>query len=582
MRTVRIALIVVALLGALPARAALTPQNDAGSGKDAADGPSSEITIQPGIVYDGVLEAPAAGGDVADAADWYAVEVTERGFFKVSHTGASCFAAADASGAILQQECDPEPVVGGITVAVSAPGTYYAVVFDAPGPYRFGVGVNESAPDILGLVGALFGETGPLPAVSPASMDAEHTVLAVVDTGINPYHEFFRAPALTEHPSTWLEGFPADAASLDLSFDGITAEESYAADATTWASVERTTFDEESRGFGTRLYTFPGTRIVGAVSLGEYDDLTEEGTPARAIIDDVGHGTHSAGLAGGALLDAPDGDVLLVIVEVGQGSFEQGVLWAARQPWIDAITVSLGTRANAPTDEFINPIYDGSMTPLDATREAARNGKRLFVSSGNGVSGLGVAADRCSTYTNGWVGPVWITRVGAADYENGQPTTWHCAPVDVIAKTGVPVPSHRTLTGTAIGTGTSASTPVVAGVFAHLQLHARSAALDVTSATILEHLLHAAAPSQETPNARGPGVPYPASIAEQGYGLVDQAAYERALQSLDAGSAIARPETEVWFASDRAIRDMLWGPVESDGRGTPNLEGLIRCQIEGC
>ena len=45
-----------------------------------------------------------------------------------------------------------------------------------------------------------------------------HVVIAVVDTGINPYHVAYRRSEYTVHPSNYIEGFPKDAPALGLSF----------------------------------------------------------------------------------------------------------------------------------------------------------------------------------------------------------------------------------------------------------------------------------------------------------------------------------------------------------------------------
>ena len=43
-----------------------------------------------------------------------------------------------------------------------------------------------------------------------------HVVIAVVDTGINPYHVAYRRPEYAVHPSTYIEGFPADTPALGV------------------------------------------------------------------------------------------------------------------------------------------------------------------------------------------------------------------------------------------------------------------------------------------------------------------------------------------------------------------------------
>jgi len=546
----------------LTARAEILPQNDAGSGADAPDAASSQIALASQVIYDGLLEGPA---DPIDRADWYAVEMTGSGYIKASHVGPSCFALADTSGALRAQECAPEPVVGGLTLQVEGAGTYFLVVFDNPGPYKISVGINAAAGDLLGVTGTLFGRRTPLATVAPATQSGEHVVMAVVDTGINPYHEFFRAPALQDHPSSWLPGFPSEAEPLELTFGHPTTDAARAADASMWASVRSSAYDEETDAFTTHLYTFPGTRVVGAVSFGEYVDTTDvEAPPTTAILDDHSHGSASSGLAAGANMPAADGNVLIVMVEIGKGTFEEGVLWAAQQPWIDAISVSLGTVGNVGTGPAMDA-YDRfvwgetRMSPLVATGAAALSGRPVFVASGNGISGQGLLTpDRCSTYTSEWTGPLWVTRIGAADGGTSNPKPWYCTPVDVIAKTGVGSVGHTTSTGISIATGTSASAPNVAGHFARLLLESRRAGDTLSRREVLDRLLRSAAPVFLPPGTDGISTPYPLSAPEQGYGLVDGAAWERAMFTLD-GPAPARPELQTWFEADSAVRSELWG-----------------------
>src|SRR3990170_4827526 len=105
------------------------------------------------------------------------------------------------------------------------------------------------------------------------------SVVAVVDTGINPYHIDFRAPELTQHPSTYITGFPRLAKALNLSLDAATYEEAVARDKKKWDAVNTT-----------KLYWVPGTNIVGAIG----------GSPASPkFLDQDGHGTSTASLAAG-------------------------------------------------------------------------------------------------------------------------------------------------------------------------------------------------------------------------------------------------------------------------------------------
>jgi hypothetical protein len=407
-------------------------------------------------------------------------------------------------------------------------------------------------------VGAVDGSEGPVPAVTPASQDDDHTVIAVVDTGINMSHSFFSAPALTDHPSTWLPGFPAGATSVHLTLDAPDLATALDADKETWAGVQRSTVDGVK--FDAHLYTFPGTRVIGAVSFGELQQPPDvEPIP---IFDHYGHGTHSAGLVAGANLPSSDGNVLIVMVEAGLGDFENGIRWAARQPWIDALSLSLGSRAGLPFAIGASPLTTsatGTRTGVEwATHEAAVAGKPVFMASGNGLSGTTTPPDHCSTYTSPYTGPTWVTRIGAADPGSGNPTWWHCLPVDVIARTNVGSPAAASLNGWVTAIGTSASTPNVAGHFARLLLQSRRDDRQLTAIDVRDHLLRAAEPAEFTPAVGAEPSLDAISFFDQGYGLVDADALERAMASLAAGAPRPRPELDQWWTGDTAIREALW------------------------
>src|SRR3712207_1958418 len=75
------------------------------------------------------------------------------------------------------------------------------------------------------------------PAGAQASADA---VIAFVDSGINPYHASFRddSPRAYQHPSTYLEGYPADAVALPITLDEPDWAKAVQADCELWRSVE--------------------------------------------------------------------------------------------------------------------------------------------------------------------------------------------------------------------------------------------------------------------------------------------------------------------------------------------------------
>lgn len=539
--------------------------DDAGSGRDAPNTPVATVWVQPGVVYAGTR-----GGTGLDTADHYAFSgVAGQTIHALSWGSLGQLNVLDASGAPLDSRTPPATAGYALTAEYVAKlptdGTYYLrISYFTADAYRFSFGLDADAPwPGVGPAVLAPGGAGTLPAVAPATQADEHVVVAVVDTGINPYHEFFRAPALVDHPSTWLTGFPAGAQSVQLDFGQPNLTASVQADAAAWGSLQRSAWLGEAAGFDTHLYTFPGTRIVGAVSFGEYSERLG-GVGTVPILDEHGHGTHSAGLAAGANMAAPDGNVLIVMVEVGQGAFEEGVRWAARQPWIDAISASIGTVANAPATTSALGSREGMEW---ATREAAMAGKPVFMASGNGVSGTGLAPDHCATTTGHYTGPSWVTRIGAAERDSGNPTYWHCVPVEAVARTNVASPEAAALSGGSIATGTSAATPNAAGHWARVMLEARREDIGASRVEALDHLLHAAEPAAAQVGAHDPSTPQTAPL-DQGYGLVDDAAVSRALATLRAGAGpTPRPYEDAVLGAERGARDLMWGAVMSGAGG---------------
>jgi hypothetical protein len=555
MRRLAVLVVLAALVAPSHAHAVL-PQDDAGSGRDAPNAADPFFRIDPGQTYTGTIE-----GAGLDEEDWYAFVAPRGATIEGRSSGAlGCLRIFDTSGEELDAACTAGMVELSRASAVApSTGTYYLQYsYLEAHAYAFSLNLNSPAPSPLPV------DTDPLAsggvkraAVAPATQGGKHVVVAVVDTGINPYHEFFRAPALQSHPRTWLPGFPKSAVPVRLSLGAATWKEAAADDADTFAALDRSTYDAKLAEFDEHLYTFPGTRVVAGISFGEYEDTGFPAADPQPVRDDYGHGTHSAGLAAGANLSSPDGNVLIVAVEVGKSTFEEGILWAARQPWIDAISISLGYVANAPVTT--SPL--GNRTGPDwMTREASAAGKPVFVASGNGFSNTGVTPDHCSTYTSAYTGPAWVARIGAAEPSDGSPTWWHCVPVEAVARTNVSSPAYDDLATMTSASGTSAATPNAAGHWARLMLETRRAGLTVKRKTVLQYLLHAAAPVEASAGAHDPSA-YPLSLADQGYGLIDDAAVDAALARLVVrDSATPRPETETWFAQDHAIRVRIWGP----------------------
>ncbi len=180
---------------------------------------------------------------------------------------------------------------------------------------------------VLAVLAAFASPAPSLASKSPPLAREAFVVVAVVDSGINPYHVDFRRPDLTVHPSTYVEGFPTDIPALRLTLSAKTYKEARDADQVTWLTAKEN-----------RLYWIPGTNIIGAI--GPFDNYDLGGGVDPPILDSIGHGTAVSSLAGG-LIHGPHSTRILVVSVQG---FNEGLAWAVRQPWIDVITNSLARR----------------------------------------------------------------------------------------------------------------------------------------------------------------------------------------------------------------------------------------------
>lgn len=289
-------------------------------------------------------------------------------------------------------------------------------------------------------------------------------VVALLDSGINPYHHDFRLPSNDDmigvHPSEFIEGFPEEAPTFELALDAPDYESALAQDAGDWEAVQQDT-----------LYTFPGTKIIGGyavnVSANTFGGrILDEGTGAP--LDPPGHGTATASIAAGFIHGASR-DVETLIVAV-QGIGRAPVQWATSQPWIDVVSNSWGVRANLYAPFGIHRL----------SKDFVEKGGSFVVGSGNGLSNT-LLCDRWITPTSETTGPPWNVVVGAATASNDQPSCWHDIPPDVIAYGSfVRAAAALSLDAEREMSGTSAATPSVSGVMASLILEGRRALRDTT------------------------------------------------------------------------------------------------------
>jgi hypothetical protein len=314
----------------------------------------------------------------------------------------------------------------------------------------------------LVLVLAVASMPGLVPAGRAAAAAVPQVVVALIDTGINPYSPAFRdTSALAQQPpSAYLPDYPADCAStpaqptttcaigLHLTLD-VPYADGIAADAAVWSSVVRG-----------QLYYVPGTKIVGAVSFGPGGTscaTAELGCDDRIILDDHGHGTMTSSRATGAPNSlAPTARVVMI-----EGLGDDNSAWAAAQPWIDVQSNSWGSAVPAPAQEQIQQTFT----------EIAKK-QLVFVASGNGLAFNGVAPT-----------PTWFDALAAqgvvlvGGHDNGRIAAWAGTPAQVVADAYAGFTAiHDTnepMRSAPIACCTSAASPYAAGGGAAILLEAR-------------------------------------------------------------------------------------------------------------
>ena len=252
---------------------------------------------------------------------------------------------------------------------------------------------------------------------APSPPRAPETVVALIDTGINPYSPAFRdtSKLARRHPSTYLPGYPKDAIALRLTL-GVPYEEAVERDEAVWKSVQTG-----------KLYWVPGTRIVGAISFGAggtscpspvevppVGAYLQEQCPEHRILDDHGHGSMTASRAAGAPSSLAPGSRIVAIEGLGARS----VQWAADQGWIDVQSNSWISLVPPPVPSAVTEAFSDA---------AAR--MLTLAASGNGTAYLaGVAPTPTHLLSTA---PPGVVLVGGHD--NGKMTLWSGSPPHVVA-----------------------------------------------------------------------------------------------------------------------------------------------------
>lgn len=288
-------------------------------------------------------------------------------------------------------------------------------------------------------------------------------VVAVIDTGINPYHQAFRdrTPLAQRYPGDYLPAYPRGVPALRLTLDAPDLQSALAKDcARVWSRVR-----------DGQLYWVPGTLIVGVMSFGTAGQALC-GADAPTPVLDTGHGTMvaSRAVAAGygacpecrlvALQAVPSGVSVVNLGRDGDAA-RAAVAWAGSQArWIDAQSNSWSPALpHDPTGQ--SGILSGS-APLARAVEQAATAHLTFFSSGNGLGSTSLAPGRT---TLGWSHATpSVLLVGGHD--SGRVLDWPNQPVHLAGDACANVAADGRSTTSSppdFGGGTSAASPWVAG-----------------------------------------------------------------------------------------------------------------------
>lgn len=308
-------------------------------------------------------------------------------------------------------------------------------------------------------------------------------VIAVIDTGINLYHAEYAlaAPDGTDATDAALS-IPPSADALDALGvpDLVPVQLTTGLD---WADAVEADKDALLAMEPKTLYTFPGTRILAAISFYESGGERCSGglvgglTGSSAceewpLILDMpgGHGTMTTSRAVGNSISigGAEPDIHLVMV---QGFTPEALQWVADQDWIDMASISAGLSFLPLAPGVATVGEKAGLTDAIGVYNHLSHKKPFFASTGNGFGNAGTLG--FPSWLRGASGAPDVLSVGAND--NARMSQWHNQDPYVSAD-GCDNPSadsDDTESVSNYGGGTSSATPFTAGGGAKLLLEAR-------------------------------------------------------------------------------------------------------------
>lgn len=377
------------------------------------------------------------------------------------------------------------------------------------------------------LLGTVWVAAAPTLAATPEP----HVIVAIPDTGINPYHQAFYRPALTAHPCTYIPGFPCDIPALELTLGGTSYAAARSADSAKWASI----------GPGDWFW-IPRTVFVAVHCERIYS--------GQCIIDDHGHGT---GTTSSVLSENPEA---LIAFKEGGSSIAPFV---QRRIPVDIYSVSWGNVAPVP----------GHPSVLCANYATAP----IYVTSAGN--------DPRSTLIDCRKGHPSLITVGGAYAQDDTEEALATKQPEVVSYYCRPTAVHTSTSATrASYCGTSFSGPTVAGALSKVVLAIRNGSgyagsvangwvdpiAGVSVAQLRDAMNRTASydPAPQYPNTARTGVPLveQAPWVQWGWGFYDGRVATATLAHLTGSTQPDKPaEAYAYMGAVHAAKDAAYGPI---------------------
>jgi Subtilase family len=324
---------------------------------------------------------------------------------------------------------------------------------------------------VIALVTSAIAASSAATAKSPkAKATGPAAVVAIVDTGINPYHVTFRddSPQAYKHPSTYIPGYPKDAIAFELSFN----EPDY------WSAVKKDCkrWNEVETG---KLYWFPGTKIVGAITFAPEGTLnceSQEPVAGGRILDAGGHGTMTASRATSTEYGACKECRVVAVQFSANGLNSEDALnsisWAGdNADWIDAQSNSWGPVAPLWEPTGAGRLMTSNPELVRRVEEVSRKHLAFWASGNGALFRWGVAGHPTPLASHFTPSAIMV-----GGHDSGYVTTWPGFPPHIVSDVcDCLSASHIELEESGeFGSGTSSATPFAAGGAVQILLEART------------------------------------------------------------------------------------------------------------